>query len=234
MSEPCIPVEELGRVAALPEGHPDRRHLDTCTRCQATLAMLREFEAPTAAPGDAGFADADPRLRATIAELVGEPDAGDRQPATSGRSARESAPPRALRLPRAPRWRLAWAFAALVVACGAGLATWRLHQHSTELRGIPAGHRASAFVAESPRAVPGGIGLQWTALPGATGYRVVFLDASLREVARIEAGAATTLTLRADSLPPGLARGASMGWEVEALAGTDRLALTPTRALRVP
>jgi hypothetical protein len=69
---------------------------------------------------------------------------------------------------------------------------------------------------------------------GATGYRVVFFDPTLRELARLEPTSATTLRLRADSLPAGLARDVVVGWQVEALAGNDPLARTCTRALRVP
>jgi hypothetical protein len=232
---PCAPVEELGRVAGLPLEHPERRHLETCTRCQALLAMLRSFEAPAGLPEGADFAATDPRLRATIEELVRE-----------GREQPETPPRRDERVPlsagrRGWRWtdlagpRLAWAFAALIVAGGAGVTLWRVYAPPEAMRASPSQPWSGApFASASARPVEGGVELRWDAVPGATGYRVVFFDPTLRELARLEPTSATTARLRADSLPAGLVRGVVVGWQVEALAGNDPLARTSTRALRVP
>jgi len=235
MSGPCVPVEELGRIAVLPEGHPERCHLDGCARCQALLVMLRSFETPAGHPEGAGFEAADPRLRATIEELVCE--GHERTETSPARAERVRAPAggRGWRWPGLARPRLAWAFAALVVVSGASVTLWRVTAPPVEMRATPsAPWSGTPFVSEPARPVEGGMELRWDAVPGATGYRVVFFDPTLRELARLEPTSATTMQLRADSLPAGLARGVVVGWQVEALAGNDPLARTATRALRVP
>jgi hypothetical protein len=235
MSGPCVPVEELGRVAVLPAGHPERRHLDDCTRCQALLAMLESFETPSEHPEDAGFEAADPRLRATIEEL-----------ARGGREGPELSPTRAERVRVPVGWRgrrrpglagprLAWAFAALIAVSGAGVTLWRVYAPPVAMRAAPSERwSGEPFLSAPARPVEGGVELRWDPVPGATGYRVVFFDSTLRELARLEPASATTVRLRADSLPAGLARGVVVGWQVEALAGNDPLAHTATRALRLP
>jgi hypothetical protein len=235
MSGPCVPVEELGRVAMLPAGHPERRHLDDCTRCQALLVMLRAFETPAGAPEGADFKGADPRLRATIDELVSEGHEEPELPPARAERAGAPAGGRGWRWPGLAGPRLAWAFAAMIVVGGASVTLWRVYAPPATMRATPSEQEGVApFASEPARPVEGGVELRWDSLPGATGYRVVFFDSTLRELARLEPTGATRLRLRADSLPAGLARGGVVGWQVEALAGNDRIASTSTRALRVP
>lgn len=233
MKGSCIPIEALGRVAALPAGHPERAHLDDCARCRSLLAMLTEFETPARAPEGARFADADAALRATIAGLAaeGEPDPAPPVAARASRAADRGGWLARL-LPVAPLPRFAAAFAALAVVALAALLLGR-GPANEPLRDATPGAGAAFTVAE-PRAIAGGVELAWTAVPGADRYRVVFLDAALDPVARADAGAATRLVLRADALPAGLAHGAAVGWQVEALAGNDLRATSPARALLVP
>lgn len=233
MKGSCIPLETLGRVAALPTGHPERAHLDECARCRSLLAMLTEFETPVRAPALARFADADAALRATIAGLAaeGEPDPVPPVAARTSRAADRGGWLARL-LPAAPLPRFAAAFAVLAVVTLAALLLGRGPAHEP-LRGAAPGAGA-AFAAAEPRVVAGGVELAWTAVPGADCYRVVFLDAALDPLARADAGAATRFVLRADALPAGLAHGATVGWQVEALAGDDLRATSPARALLVP
>ena len=83
-----------------------------------------------------------------------------------------------------------------------------------------------------PRA--GALELAWPAVPGADGYRVLLLGADLGEVGRIDLGDATTWTVRRDSLPAGLAPGAAISVEVQALEHGVELSSTPARAIRLP
>jgi len=235
MKATCIPIEELGRVAALPQDAPERAHLETCARCRSLLAMLAEFESPTVSRQGARFADADAQLRATIAGLAGgDPDSVS-EPEPRESRVRARAPWFGWRLPSWPRRRLAFAFASLVVVALAGTSLYRTLAHDPQMRAAsPGTPQATPFVAAAARQVAGGAELSWSAERGADRYRVVFFDASLNEVARLDAGAATTLLLRADALPAGLSHGQSVGWQVEALAGDDLRARTPTRPLLVP
>ncbi len=233
MKGSCIPLESLARVAALPAGHAERAHLDGCARCRSLLEMLREFEAPTHAPAGARFADADAALRATLADLAaeGEPDPA---PPVAARARRPEARRGWLArlLAAAPLPRFAAAFAALSVVVLAALLLGRGPAPDTLRAAAPGG--AAAFTAAAPRTVGGGVELAWTAVAGADRYRVVFLDPTLAALARVDAGPVTRLVLRADALPAGLAHGATVGWQVEALAGDDVRATTATRALLVP
>ena len=81
--------------------------------------------------------------------------------------------------------------------------------------------------------VAGGLELAWSAEPGADAYRVVFLDGSLREIARTPARPGTRLALESAALPDGLVHDAEVAWYVEALAGGDVVAKTAARTLRV-
>lgn len=232
MSEHCVAIEELERVLELPAADPRRLHVESCARCRSLAGMLAEFAGAAAAPAEAGFAAADARLRDTIAELTGiregDPDAAaEPTPRAAVRSA--------FREPRASWWnfgalRPALAFAALLVVTSAGVLLWRANAPAPVMR--DAGN--AAFTASASPSTAGVVEIAWTPVAGADGYRVLFLDASLREVARIDGLAAAPAELRADTLPPGLAHGAEVVWQVEALSGSDRLALSGARTLRVP
>jgi hypothetical protein len=229
VSGPCIPIEELARVAERPADDPARRHLERCPHCQSLLVMLRDFETSGERPAAAGFEAADPRLLATIAELTGVND-DDEAPAPARRvvGARPAVPWWRLPMPR-----LAAAFAALALVSVASVSVWRAQHAAPIMRAAP-GRAVSVFVAREPRAVAGGLVLEWSALPAAEAYQVVFLDDSLREIAHLGPLTASALTLDAAALPAGLVHGTTVGWQVEALAGGDLVDVTPTRALRVP
>jgi hypothetical protein len=232
MSESCVPVEELGRLAALPVGHPERHHVEACTRCQALLVMLRAFEQPSPGPERAAFEAADPKLRAAIEDLVGS---ASEAPLARVRRARDADDARRRRgWTWAPaRW--GWAFALVVVIAGAGTMAWRAQLPGSTMRSAPSSTTAGAtFASESSTPAGGAVELRWAQVSGATSYRVVLYDAALREIAALAPGRSTSLRLTADSLPAGLAHGALAGWQVEALAGGDPIARSATRGLRVP
>ncbi len=231
MSEHCPAIEELETLLALPADDPRRRHVDDCSRCRSLADMLTEFASHPAAPAEAGFAAVDARLRDTIAELTGVTEREDVAVAAS--PFREVRP-----ASRAPRWsfgalRPAFAFAAVLVVATAGVALWRANSPGPVMRDA-SGTAAAAFTASVSPQLDGALRIVWTPAEGADGYRVLFLDPSLREIARLDAISASEVTLRAEALPPGLTHGVEVAWQVEALAGTDRVAVTDARTLRVP
>lgn len=228
MSGPCVAIDELARVAALPEGDPERRHLDTCDRCQARLAMLCRFESPGDPPAAAGVERAHPHLVATIERLSrGE------VPAHSERRARPPAG-RILRV-RHLVPALGWVVAAglLVVAGIVLLRPQGSHGLMRGESGVSPGMR-SGFASHPATAVDGRMSLSWDPMPGADRYQVVFFDGALREIGRLAPTTATGIAVSPDSLPGPPARGSVIGWEVEALARGDRIARTATRSLRIP
>ena len=229
MIEPCIPLEELARAASLPGTDPGRRHLDTCPRCQARLALIRDFEAPGDEVRLPDPASADARMLETIANLTGIASSSPvRSPAArvrGGSGWRSFLTPRPI-----------WAFAAIAIAVGAVVWTRIATPPATQMRSTPAtiGAIEPSLEASEPRSVDGGLELSWSPFPGADHYRVVFFDTSLREIARTDSSADTHAVLRAASLPAGLRHGASVGWRVEALADGDRIANSSPGVLRVP
>lgn len=235
MNESCPAIEELEAMLALPAADPRRRHVDACARCRSLADMLGEFAATTTAPAAAGFAAADGALRDTISELTGvRASDAPTVPAEAPPAPREIVPPAAA--PRQPWWpfgtlRPAFAFAALFVVAFAGIVLWRA------IPGAPVMRDASGvgvFAALPTRAIAGGLELVWNAEPGADEYRVVFLDGTLREIARTPARPGTRLALESAALPDGLVHGVEVAWYVEALAGGDVVAKTAARTLRVP
>ena len=230
--ETCIPIGELGRVIALPPGDPGRAHLERCSRCRSLADMLLEFARPAAAPPESGFHEADDRLLATIADLTGIPA---EQAASTARVDLR----RVVITPRRSRWfgfsgvRLAGAAAALVVVSAVGAGLWRAHTAAPVMRSFTSAG-AAAFISDSAREVSGGVEFSWSAVPHATTYRVIFLDESLGEIARLAPTSATSVRMETRALPRGLVHGRTVGWMVEALAGGDRLVVSQTRALRLP
>ncbi len=232
MSEGCFEIEDLERALELPADHPRRRHLEECARCRSLADMLRDFATEAVAPVESGFAAVDASLRAEIAEITGVPEAlAEVEPA-----------PRAAEVPAAPSRKPWWswprlqpalAFASVLVVCAVGVALWRKNESAPLMRDA-SGSGAGAFATAPERAVAGGLELAWTAEPGADAYRIVFLDGSLREVARTAALSGTRFVLDPAALPDGLSRGASVAWQVEALAGGDVVTTTAPRALVVP
>jgi hypothetical protein len=230
MSGDCIPVEDLGRILALPEGDPGRAHLEGCSRCRSLAEMLVEFARPGVAVAESGFAEVDDLLRTTIADITGVGEEPARAEAPS--PVREFVPE-----PRRRAWfgfpQLAGAFAALAIVAVAGVVMLRSHGAPPVMRGAPAAG-ANTFAEAAAREVAGGVEFTWTPVAGATAYQVIFLDESLREVARLAPVPGTSARLESGRLPAPLLHGSSVGWEVEALAGSDRFAVSRTLALRVP
>ncbi len=230
MSERCIPVEELASVLALPADHARRRHVDSCARCQANAALLRDFEAPAVRPGEARFDSADASLRRSIEALTGVstdvPAAAAREQRTAWQALADGF--------AGPRLRLAGALAVVVLAGVVGAAWWASRPSTDVMRSAPSGSATAAFASEPAEAVEGGLELRWNAMPGATSYEVVLLGEGLREVGRLAPTTDTHVVLRAADRPAGLAPGAAVAWQVEARSGTDVLASTGTRAIDLP
>jgi hypothetical protein len=224
--------EEIERLMALPEDHPERVAAAASPRFEAFRRMLGEFERPS----DALVSDAD--LASARVELARRlEDAGVLGPPTAG-AATTAAPktPRPLPRPGFFAWltsgggRPAFAVAGAVLVVGFGW--WATHppwrDETTRAIAEPGAfelvtrHEGDALV------------LSWKAVEGADGYRVVFLGPGLTEVARRDVPGATSLALRAGSLPAGVAPGSRVSIEVVALRMGSELATTPARAILLP
>ncbi len=219
--EPWSP-EEFARLAALPEGHPDRRRAMSSPAFAAWCRMHDEFASPGSSElSPEALADAEAELARRLANARVVP------------ALRES--PAELRPRRrwweAPLPRLA-AAAALVTVLGVS-AWFGVHE--------PGGRRVrgdapapDAFVLTAPRSTPAGLALAWSPRAGATSYRLVFYGHALEEIARVEVTADTRYLLRHEANIPGLSPGDVVHVSVLALRDGTTLETSPMRELRVP
>lgn len=221
----CIPVEELGRVRDLPADAPERRHAEHCPRCHARLLALAEFERESVLPAAAGASAAHARLDAAIDAMLG-PDA---TPAPARRT-RTPEPGWLARLFAPPAVRFAGAFATLALVAAAAWWFGRAPEPPAPATvRMERGGDAAAGAAHVRR-VGGGWEVAWAPVADAQRYDVVVLDANLRELARVDAGAATRWRLERATLPEGLAPGTTLLVEIDAFTADG----TATPSLPAP
>lgn len=239
MNDRPIEPEHLGAFEGLPTDDPRVRNLGP--RARAQLRAYRDFVAPGEAPEGVRVADAEARLGETIERELGIILGGESEDAARAAPQPQGGPRRAggfLSAWFAPRSRVAFAVAALVVVAGGAWIVTSMRQGTEPplMRGgVPAGREGPLQAIVSPTQVPdGGVRLEWSPLPEADGYRVVFLSADLAEVARVAEVHETHLDLRPGALPIGLASGARLLWRVVAMRGADELARSRTLAITVP
>lgn len=225
----CLAIEEILQCAARPAGDPRRRHVEECPRCWARLVAFREFEAAVAAPPEAKLEQARASIGAALAREIGAPADASRV---------VEFPRGARRRGNGPKW---WASAAALIAVAAlALALSRgplSGEKPAVLRGeVASGSMGAAGLTllEPVRTEAGAITLRWHAVPGAEHYRVTFLGADLAEIAALEPTSDTTFTLRRGALPAALASGATVRYEVAALASGSALATSGVGTVRLP
>lgn len=221
---PCIPPEDLERVAALPPDDPLRRHVAACPRCSALLDTYALFVDPGAAADAPHVAVADARLTAFLAREIGGAPAPARP-----------APARGSWLERrfGPALRPALAFGAIAIVV-AGIALWPRaagHAPSEALRGGPG---VPAPVVREARLDATGLRVAWSAAPGADDYEVRVYSAELAELARMNANGDTVLTVSPPALTFRVVPGQPLLVRVFALQGGAVLADSPPVPLVLP
>lgn len=222
MTGGCPPVERLGALAALPDGHPDRVHAAACPRCRALLAAWEDFRAgagldPAAAAADLDAApdpDAESRLEAALEEAL----------AADARAARRA------------RRRAAWpllAAAAVLSVTGVWLAVTTQRGRAPEMRGA-----VEVAGPLEPAVAPDGSGsgavVTWGALDPPADYEVVVTGPDLADLVTLPAGGATRLVLRRADLPGPPAPGAPLMLQVVARRGGTEVARSRTVTLPLP
>ncbi|MFO7610650.1 MAG: hypothetical protein R6X35_15935 [Candidatus Krumholzibacteriia bacterium] len=193
MTEPCPDLASLAGADALPAAHPLRAHLQSCSRCRASLRALAAFRAGDGSADlpDRDLADADRRLAAFLeAHLPGA----------------ETVPaPPARRWPPRARSRAGWLAAAAVLVVAVGL--WSLGpgpgggpaDDGGPLRG-EAGEAARAVTVTRDR--DGALQVAWPAAAGADAYEIVLWSADLAEIARHHTGPVTGSRVAAPATTP--------------------------------
>lgn len=218
-SEACIPIDQLAGVAESAVGSQERAHLEGCPRCQAQLLALQAFVTPAPLPKEARAGEADMELDRFIEQLSSVPRAElDR-----------------VMVPATPTpWWVRWFFPGPRLVLAASMlavivvGAWMLQRPLPEralTRGGPVGQSEAGSLATSePILIADGWLLEWKAVDDATGYEVILLGSDLTERARLDAGAATHMTLMESLLPEGSDPTKGFAWQVEAHRGADVVA----------
>ncbi len=245
MSETCLDMGGLDRVAISGPTPQDQAHLDVCPRCRTRLLTYREYLALPEESEPEGESVAMDRLRERLkAEIHGTPSSAAGPGAkwrgvspedrgAAARSARESWRDGLRRLRGLRGLRPAVGLAAIALA---GILLIRERPAPVEDHGVlrdrPAGRPTAEVVIARTQSTPdGAVALTWRRFPGAEMYRVVVFSADLAEISRSPAGTDTTFVLDSSAVAA-LAQGpVGMFVEVQALAQGDRIAASRTMAL---
>ncbi len=224
MSTTCPPLESLAEVLRLDPDDPRRRHLEECPRCRARVAAFRSFMEMEPIPAGANREDARRRLDAAIHAGVGPHE---------GRAA--SHPSTWWQGLLRPAWRPALGLAVavlLTVVLVRGPAD-RGRLGEMMLRGAGPGAQVTA-VPTATWSADGSVALRWPAVAGADGYRVLIYNQDLEEIAQLEAGRESTLTVSAGQLAGLTPARAALFWRVAALQHGDPTSVTAPATLRLP
>jgi len=129
-----------------------------------------------------------------------------------------------------PALRPAWGFAAaaLVLAFVLVLPQMRAGRPGSTLRGT----QSTSMLAPPVFDADGTVHLSWVPRAGATSYRVLFYSMKLAELARRDAGTATTLALTPNELPEPYRAGEAVLYRVQALENGDAVAISEVGTLR--
>jgi hypothetical protein len=237
VSHRCLTPEELEGARNLAPGDARRREIEECPRCRALLESYVEFLDDRSVPEGIDVAAASERLSGLF-----EAEVGDDSPAPPLR-----APHRGVALPprTARSWtawlsgaRVGWAVAAaLVVAIG--LYWGRALAPMGGEDALRSGPDSTGTAVVRPgsletRIVDVGIELRWTSVPDADAYRVILLGDDLSQIAALGPLADTVLVVEAARLPAGVASGATVGWQVEALRGGFAIGTSETAVAKLP
>ncbi len=220
MSHECYTVEELGEIAELDPNHPRRAHAESCTRCRSLLIELQEFRDPQAPPSGARPHEAERHLRAVLEGAL------RRAPARSWMA-------RFAQTLWKPSLRPAWGALAAVAAV---LAVVTIVQRdrmpdTIVVRDIDPSAPHTPVLNPPKILETDKFQLSWRPVRDADAYRVLFFDVGLDEVARLEAGSDTVITISSNDLPP---HEGQLLWQVAALRQGDTIGLSRPGGLGLP
>ncbi len=223
-------ADDFARILSLPPEHPERRAAEKDPAFDAWERMQAVFESSQDAPlSEAEIAGPRAELSARLQRTLGIAMPGASAPARSVRSHGESGG--WLGWFGAPAGRAALAFAVVAIVAASG---WWISSRSPQEPAIRCGGSADALVLGEPDSAAGKLGLSWSAVPGAESYRVVFYDAELAEVARMDSVREPRLELLPGSLPAGLTAGARVEVEIVAIVHGDPVSRSRLRQVTLP
>lgn len=239
-TEPCLSIEELEQLAALPAGDPRRQHLERCPRCRMLLHSYQAFvKEPEAGPAARG-SDLDARLATALdREIFGRAAV----PAAAAECEEVSLPGRrglgwlrdAFR--GRPVLRIAAISAAvLLIVLGVREAGQLRPQGTGEIVLRGAGPAETDALSAQVRLLPQGAwDFSWSPVADADAYRIVLYDKDRIERTQLEAvGGSASLTVARADLPAPVGGESVLFWRVIAFErgdeiGRSRLQLLPLR-----
>lgn len=230
MSDRCFDFDELSAILRAGEGDSRWAHIHACPRCRSRLALYRSYvgleKVPADPPGDPKEAEAGRELQKILdREILGPSPGEEMKTPASVRSGRFRRLFMSLRRPL----RLApiAGVLALVVAAFLFVRTWQpWTSDRTVFRGTVWDEQLSSEVVVFPlqTLAADGVQLRWRSVPGARTYRVRLLSSRYEELACLDAGRDTVLSVTPEEIhrPPG--EPAVSFWLVEALDHGDPIA----------
>jgi hypothetical protein len=242
MKQSCFRMEDLGEIAGLEPGDPRLEHLKECAHCRALLAACCEFNEPSKLPEGLDIEDAEKRLAAVFEQAIhGEPIRRETAATERGAPSPERPPDnlgsRLLRALWKPALRPAWGLGAALAVVLLVIRLVDTGDGGTD-RIVPRIDEDPArleLILRAPQSLAGGeVRLGWQPVEGADAYRVLLFDASLDELASLDAGAATILTLQPDEIEGLPESGNQVLWQVVALRRGDELTRSRPAGLRLP
>jgi len=217
MADKCYKPGDFDRLLDLADGHADLGHMETCLDCRTQLDLYRSFLDRELVPEGADLADANARLGAFLEREIG--------PAIEAGPSPKSAP---------RRWDVRRWSPVLVAACLVCVAIFVRYGdegNMTDPSGVVRDLSTSTSALETSLTFSNDrFVLAWAGTAEATNYQVVFQDAALTELHRIDAGPDLQIHLdRADF--PWLQGSGPVFWYVTAQRDGDNIARSSLRAL---
>lgn len=220
MEAQCIDVEKIGEVVDLPEGHPRRRHAQTCARCRSLLETYLEFM------------KAEPEAGSGLERARGALDASIRKGAERWEPARTSS------ITRESWWRgflkPAPLLAGVAVAAIATVIVVTTRGPEPEILRDDTVTAQPFSLNEAQVDASGAIHLSWTAMAGAEGYQVRLYGPDLSEVYRLAETRETSAVVARTALPADLPATLDLTWRVYALSQGDVIEVSAPGSIRAP
>jgi hypothetical protein len=225
MKTECPPIESFAELASLRPDNPHRLHMESCPRCRARMAAFTAFMEIHPLPEGAWLEDARQRLTASIR----------RESEVRNRAGRSTSSPFSWFRAGRPVWRPALGLATLLLVAGFFLRAG-LHRDvdTAPIMRDTVGPAATGGPLAVERESGGGIRFLWHPVPSAETYTILIYSTDLVEIARISAGADTTVYLPPDRLAILGAPSSPVFWRIAALQHGDEVSLSPPATLRLP
>lgn len=227
--------DEFARILSLPPEHPERRAAQADPAFDGWVRMQVAFETAANAPlSEAELAGPRAELSGRLERALGAPLAGagtrvGEAPARLHRG--ESLFDRLAGWIGAPAGRAVLAFGVVAIVAASG---WWITSRRPESQMVRGTGQPGELVLAAPALSNGKLALSWNTVPEADGYRVVFYNAELAQVAQVDSLREPRREFEAGALPAGLIGGSRVQVEIVALVHGDPISRSRLRMVTLP